>query len=130
FEYGEAPIQIGRLDQQRMIPVVAGLEDRDLGSVVADLQARLNEISLPAGFSLNVAGDFEEQQKSFAALLQGLILAILLMYMVMASQFESLREPFFILLTIPLGAVGVIWALLLTGTTFNTQSFIGVVMLA
>ena len=77
-----------------------------------------------------IVGDYEEQQRSFRELTNGLVLAVVLMYMVMASQFESFRDPLVILVTIPLGAIGVILALLLTDTTLNAQSFIGTVMLA
>jgi len=130
FNPSEAPVSIDRLDQQRIFRVSADVEDRDLGSAVADLQTRLNSLPLPESFSMNIAGDWEEQQKSFAELKVGLILAIVLMYMVMASQFESLRDPLLILITIPFGAIGVILILVFTETTLNVQSFIGVVMLA
>lgn len=130
FDAGEAPLRIARRDQQRILVVTADVEDRDLGASVADLQRSLERIPLPAGFTLSIAGDWEEQQKSFSALREGLILAVVLMYMVMASQFESLRDPLLILIAIPLGAIGVIWAMLLTDTTLNVQSFIGLIMLA
>ena len=79
---------------------------------------------MPAGFSLNYGGEYEEQQKSFR-LLFSLILAIVLVYMVMASEFESLRDPLIILFSIPLAAIGVCLSLFLTETTFNMQAFIG-----
>ncbi len=130
FDPGESPVTINRLDRQRVIEVEADVEDRDLGNAVSDLQSRLNQLPLPDGFSLRIAGDWEQQQESFAALRNGFVLAIVLMYMVMASQFESLRDPLLILVTIPLGVIGVILALVLTSTTLNVQSFIGVVMLS
>lgn len=130
FQSDSGAMAINRLDQQRVVAVSADVEGRDLGGAVRDLGGRLARIPLPRGFSLHVAGDWEEQQKSFALLRQGFLLAVLLMFMVMASQFESLRDPLIIMVSVPLGAVGVILMLVATGTTLNVQSFIGVVMLA
>ncbi len=130
FSPDRSPVIIGRLDKQRVLQVSADLADRDLGSVVTDLQDELDAVKIPSGFTLNIAGQWEEQQQSFADLRLGLILAVVLMYMVMASQFESLTDPLIILITLPLGAIGVILVLLLTNTTLNVQSFIGIVMLS
>ena len=130
FDRDVAPVAISRLDKQRVIEVTADIGDRDMGSVVTDLQEELQGVPLPHGYTLNIAGQWEEQQKSFADLRIGFVLAVILMYMVMASQFESLRDPLIILVALPFGAVGVVWALLLTDTTLNVQSFIGIVMLA
>ena len=130
FDATNSPLTINRLDQQRITVVSADVEDRDLGSVVADLQSGLDRIALPDGLSINIAGDWEEQQASFQSLTRGFVLAILLMYMVMASQFESLRDPLLILVSIPLGGVGVVLMLVSTGTTLNVQSYIGLVMLS
>lgn len=130
FEHGESPVSIDRLNQQRIIGISAELEDRDLGSVIEDLKSEIRSVPVPRGFSLNISGDFEEQQKSFRDLGQGFVLALLLMFMVMASQFESLKDPLLILVTIPLGAIGVIGVMVLSATTLNVQSFIGIILLA
>jgi len=130
FDTGNAPLRITRTARQRVVQVSADVVDRDLGSVVGDLTGRLNQQKWPRGFSYRIVGDYEEQQRSFEELTKGLVLAVVLMYMVMASQFESFRDPLVILVTIPLGAIGVILALFLTDTTLNAQSFIGAVMLA
>lgn len=130
FDTDQSPVTIRRLDRQRIIDVSADVEGRDLGSAVEELQTVLERQQVPEGFSINIAGDWEQQQKSFSALLTGFLLAVLLMYMVMAAQFESLRDPFVILVTLPLGGIGVVLTLLLTGTTLNVQSFIGLVVLA
>lgn len=130
FDTGTAPLQISRNSRQRVLQVSADVTDRDLGGVVRDLQVALSGQEWPSGFGYRIVGDWEEQQKSFDELTRGLVLAVVLMYMVMASQFESLRDPLIILVTIPLGAIGVILTLILTGTTLNAQSFIGIVMLA
>jgi HAE1 family hydrophobic/amphiphilic exporter-1 len=127
---GESAVGITRLDRQRVHFVGGNVEDRDLGHVVRDLQRELRKIPPVDGFTVSVAGDWEEQQKSFTALTNGLILAVILMYMVMASQFESLGAPLLILLSLPLAAVGVVTILLTTETTLNVQSFIGLVMLS
>lgn len=130
FDSGNAPLRITRTARQRVVQVSADVVDRDLGSVVGDLTGHLNKEQWPRGFSYRIVGDYEEQQRSFEELTKGLVLAVVLMYMVMASQFESFRDPLVILVTIPLGAIGVILALLLTDTTLNAQSFIGAVMLS
>lgn len=130
FKTGEAPVVIERQEQQRVLRIFADVEGRDLGSIVPELQRHLNSIQIPSGFSIRVAGDWEEQQKSFDALKQGFILAIILMYMIMASQYESLRDPFYILFSVPLGMIGVIWVFVFTDTTLNVQSFIGIVVLS
>lgn len=130
FQTDEAPVVIERQDQQRVLRIFADVEGRDLGSIVPELEQHLNSIQTPAGFSIRVAGDWEAQQKSFDALKQGFVLAIILMYMVMASQYESLRDPFYILFSVPLGMIGVIWVFVFTDTTLNVQSFIGIVVLS
>jgi HAE1 family hydrophobic/amphiphilic exporter-1 len=126
----EGPVSIERQDQERMVRITAGYSDRDLGSIMKDIDERLRGLALPAGFSLNYGGEFEEQQKSFRELLFSLILAIVLVYMVMAAQFESLRDPLIILFSIPLAVIGIALTLFLTDTTFNMQAFIGTIMLA
>ena len=125
----EGPIEINRADQQRMITISGTIADRDLGSVVGDLQAAFLELPKPEGYEIRFGGEWEEQQEAFQAMLFAALLALVLVYMVMASQFESLRDPFIILFSIPLAAIGVIMILLLTGTTFNIQGFLGVIVL-
>ncbi len=126
----EGPVSIERQDQERLVQVTAGYANRDLGSIMRDIDRQLSSMTMPSGFSLNYGGEYEEQQKSFRELLFSLILAIVLVYMVMASEFESLRDPLIILFSIPLAAIGVSLSLFLTETTFNMQAFIGVILLA
>ena len=126
----EGPVSIERQDQERLVRVTAGYAKRDLGSIMGDIDNRLRGMQMPSGFSLNYGAEFEEQQKSFRELLFCLILAVVLVYMVMASEFESLRDPLIILFSIPLAGVGVALALFLTDTTFNMQAFIGAILLA
>jgi len=124
-----APVQIQRKDQQRIATVTANVAGRPMGSVAADVQARLDAIPRPVGFDLVVGGNFEEQQDAFAELMVSLALAILLVYMVLASQYESFRDPLVVMLSVPVAAVGVVLTLFLTDTTLNLQSYIGCIML-
>lgn len=126
----EGPVSIERQDQERLVRVTAGYAKRDLGSIMKDVEQKMSGITMPTGFSIYYGGEYEEQQKSFRELLFALILAIVLVYMVMAAQFESFRDPLIILFSIPLAAIGVVMALFLTETTFNQQAFIGTIMLA
>jgi multidrug efflux pump subunit AcrB len=86
-------------------------------------------MSIPPGFEVRQTGNFEQQQKAFRDLLLAFGLAILLVYVVMASQFQSLLDPFIIMFTVPLGIVGVFWILFLTGTTLSVTSFQGVIVM-
>lgn len=126
---GEGPVTIERKDQQRIVTVTANIEGRDLGSVAADIKLKLDEIPRPVGYDLLVAGDYQEQQKSFRDMAESLILALILVYMVLASQYESLRDPLVVMLSVPLAAIGVLLTLFLTDSTFNLQSGIGCIML-
>ncbi len=128
-ESGFGPIVIDRKDQQRLVTVSANVSGRDLGSVAAEVQERLGGIARPIGYDLFVAGTFEEQQEAFGELIVSLILALILVYMVLACQYESLRDPLVVMLSVPLAIVGVLITLFLTRTTFNVQSYIGCIML-
>ncbi|MEJ2220088.1 MAG: efflux RND transporter permease subunit [Desulfobacterales bacterium] len=123
------PILIDRKDQQRTVAVRANVAGRDLGSVAADVQALLDQIPRPVGYDLTVAGDYEEQQKAFRELVISLVLALVLVYMVLACQYESLRDPLVVMFSVPLAAVGVLVTLFITRTTLNVQSYIGCIML-
>jgi len=123
------PVQVQRKDQERIITVSANISGRDMGSVISDIREKLRFLPVPGDFSVVFSGDYEEQQKAFKELFVGLILALMLVYMVMASLYESLRDPFVVMFSIPLAAIGVILILFLTNTTFNVQSYIGCIML-
>ncbi|BAZ93343.1 cation/multidrug efflux pump [Thiohalobacter thiocyanaticus] len=127
---GTGPVAIERKDQQRLVTVSANVAGRDLGSVAAEVQDRLAQIPRPVGYDLIVAGTFEEQQQAYSELMTSLLLALLLVYMVLASQYESLRDPLVVMLSVPVAAVGVLVTLFLTDTTLNLQSGIGCLMLA
>jgi len=128
-EYSRGPILIDRKEQQRLVSVTANVAGRDLGSVAGDVRSRLDEIPRPSRYTLHIAGNFEEQQKAFAELLVALGLSLLLVYMVLAAQYESLRDPVVVMGSVPFAAVGVLLTLFLTRTTLNLQSFIGCIML-
>jgi CzcA family heavy metal efflux pump len=127
---GAGPIQIERKYQQRIIHVTANNFGRDLGSVAKDVQAKLDKLSLPPNFKINVTGAVESQRESFVSLLGALILAVVLVYMVLASQFKSLVDPFIIMFSVPLGVIGVLWALFLTDINLSVTSFMGIIMMA
>ncbi len=124
------PSEIRRYDQDRVAVVSASLAYGDLGSAAAAMRDRLREMSLSSGVTAEVLGQSEDMQESLASMQFTLILAVFLVYLVMASQFESLVHPFVILFTIPLALVGAVLALFVTGTTINVVAFIGIIMLA
>jgi HAE1 family hydrophobic/amphiphilic exporter-1 len=128
-ESSRGPVLIDRKDQQRRVTVRANVADRDLGSVAAEVQTLLDQIPRPVGYDLTVAGNFEEQQKAFRELVVSLVLALVLVYMVLACQYESFRDPLVVMFSVPLAAVGVLVALFVTSTTLNVQSYIGCIML-
>jgi len=123
------PVQIERKDQERVTTVSANLSGRDMGSVLSDIRKGLQSVPVPQSFSILFGGDYEEQQKAFRELLLSISLALVLVYMVMACQYESLRDPFVVMFSVPLAAIGVVLTLFFTRTTFNIQSYIGCIML-
>jgi CzcA family heavy metal efflux pump len=129
IEKAASPVEIDRKQQQRIVDVTANVSGRDLGSVANEIQAKLDKLTIPSGFELRMSGNVEQQQKTFSDLLLAFALAILLVYVVMASQFQSLVDPFIIMFTVPLGIVGVFWTLFLTGTTLSVTSFQGVIVM-
>ena len=129
IELAKAPVQIDRRYQQRIVEVTANTAGRDLGSIAQEINNKLAQLRIPAGFEIKQSGNVEQQQKTFSGLLLAFGLAILLVYMVMASQFQSLVDPFIIMFTVPLGMVGVIWALFITDTTLSVISFEGVIVM-
>ncbi|WP_127347855.1 efflux RND transporter permease subunit [Pseudidiomarina mangrovi] len=124
------PSEITRVDQQRTALVEANLAYGDLGAAVAEAQQIVAQTQLPMTITANVAGQNEEMQQSFQSLQFALVLAVFLVYLVMASQFESLLHPLFILLSVPLAGAGSILGLYLMGTELSIIVFIGLIMLA
>jgi multidrug efflux pump subunit AcrB len=126
---GTGPVMIERKYQQRIVKISANPTGRDLGAVSEDLEARFRQLPLPPGFSLQLGGQTVQQREAFGSLKFTTLLALVLVYMVMASQFRSLLDPFLIMFSVPLGMIGVIWALFLTNTTLNVTSFMGIIMM-
>ncbi|HUT63145.1 MAG TPA: efflux RND transporter permease subunit, partial [Anaerolineae bacterium] len=125
----EGPVSLERKDQERIITINANFTGRDMGSIISDIQKELRSVPVSKDFTILFGGDYEEQQKAFHELLFGLILAIFLVYMVMAGQFESFRDPFIILFSIPMALIGIVTVLVILGTPFSMQGFIGCIML-
>ena len=129
IKQGTGPVMIERKYQQRIVKISANPSGRDLGSISEELEEKFKSMTLPPGFSLQLGGQTVQQREAFGSLKFTTVLALLLVYMVMASQFKSLVDPFIIMFSVPLGMIGVIWALFLTQTTLNVTSFMGIIMM-
>jgi len=127
----EGPVKIIRDNQSRVVLVTASIIDRDLGSVMKDVLKTLEPIQaeVPDGYFVEYGGQYEQMIDTFITLGQALALAILLVFMVMASQFESLIHPLVIMVTIPLALIGVVFGFLVSGVTISLTSFIGFILL-
>lgn len=124
------PESIRRINGQRVTYVSANLESGyTLGEAVDAIRADLSSMSMPAGFSIVYGGEYEEQQKAQTDYIISIIMAFVLIYMVMAAQFERFLDPLIVMFSVPVSIVGVIPIMLLTNTTFNMQSIMGVIML-
>jgi HAE1 family hydrophobic/amphiphilic exporter-1 len=131
ISYGVSPKEIHRKNQSRTGRVIAHLDEGlPLDQVAAKIRLETASIELPANYRILVTGEEEKRQESMSSLGFALLLSVILVYMVMASQFESLIHPFTILLTIPLAVVGSILIFFALGKTFNIMALIGVIMLA
>ncbi|HEX2163123.1 MAG TPA: efflux RND transporter permease subunit [Thermoanaerobaculia bacterium] len=124
------PVVVERKDQERVLYVSGNVSGRDLGSVAEDVRQALAGVEVPAGFAVSLGGEVEEQQEAERQLAIAMLLALVLVYMIMAAQFENLLDPFVVMFSIPMALVGVLFTLWATGTTINIQSIIGMVMLA
>jgi HAE1 family hydrophobic/amphiphilic exporter-1 len=124
------PGEIRRADQERVALVTANLSYGDLGGAADEIDAIISGIAMPSGIGARLAGQNREMAASFRSLMMALVLAIFLVYLVMASQFESFLHPFVILFTIPLALIGAVLALLVTGSTISVVVFIGCILLA
>lgn len=123
------PVQIDRKYQQRLVEVTANVTGSDLGTVANAIQQKINALPIPQGFEIRQSGNVQQQNKTFRDLALAFGLAIILVYVVMASQFQSLLDPFIIMFTVPLGIVGVFWMLFLTKTTLSVTSFQGIIVM-
>jgi HAE1 family hydrophobic/amphiphilic exporter-1 len=126
---GIGPARIDHLDRERVISVQANTYGRPLSEVMSDIEARLQTVAFPAGYDLTLGGETADQQEVFGRILTSLAIAIMLMYLVLVVQFGSFLDPLAILLSLPLSLIGVMLALLVTGSTLNLMSLIGVILL-
>ena len=126
----EGPIVITREDQERVVTISAALSGRDLNSTVAEINAKIQSYPLPAGYRIEFRGEAEEMVNAFRDLLLALLLAVAFVYMIMASQFESLLQPFIIMFTVPLGFIGAVWGLAIAGIPLSVPALLGLIVLA
>ena len=125
----EGPLKITRENQSRKVTVTANVFGRDIKSIIADVKAQLADLDFPSGYFLEYGGTYKEMSEAFVTLAQALVVAILLVYMVMAAQFESFLQPFIIMFTIPLALVGVIIGLTLFQYPLSVPVFMGIIIL-
>jgi HAE1 family hydrophobic/amphiphilic exporter-1 len=123
------PIEIERKNRERMVRVECNTYKRSMGNVIEDIKKSIQKITIPADIVINFGGEAEEQGKAFRDLLFLIILGMILVYMVMAAQFESLLDPFIVMFSVPFTFTGVILGFVLTGTTLSIITFLGMVML-
>lgn len=123
------PPTIERKDRQRIVTVSSTVSGTTLDKAVAGINAQLSKMDIPSDISTKIAGSYKDQQESFSDLGLLFMIIVLLVFVVMASQFESVTYPFIIMFSVPFGISGVILALWISGTTFNVMTFVGVIML-
>ncbi|MCF8331376.1 MAG: efflux RND transporter permease subunit [Bacteroidales bacterium] len=130
IEKGSGPLQINHQSQQRIVRVTMDLaRGASLGDAAEQVEDILKDIRMPQGITVEMSGQVSEQQESFSSLYLVFIVGIVLVYMVMASQFESFKDPFVIIFAIPFSVTGIIWAFMITGLTLSVVTFIGAIML-
>jgi HAE1 family hydrophobic/amphiphilic exporter-1 len=129
FSYDYGPVQIDHENQSRVIKVLADIQGRKKSEVFAEIRDRLFKLSLPEGYSLQIKGEFEQVHDMIKNLGISIFAAIVLVYMILAAQLESLKDPIIIMLTIPLAFIGVILALWISGTTISVSSMVGALIL-
>ncbi|MFA5255889.1 MAG: efflux RND transporter permease subunit [Candidatus Omnitrophota bacterium] len=126
FGKGKGPSEIKRTNQERVASVYANIYDRPLKDVYGDVNAMIGKLSVPKNYVVKLTGESEDMKASFDSLRNAIIAIILLVYMVMAALFESLLQPFIIMLTVPLALMGVAFGLFVTNTSVSAYVFIGV----
>jgi HAE1 family hydrophobic/amphiphilic exporter-1 len=129
IEFGRGPVEITREDQERKVTVKGNTFGRDIGSIVEDIKKKVANVRLPEGYFVKFGGRYQDMEEAFSALLWALVVAIMLVYMIMAAQFESLLTPFVIMFTVPLGFIGVIAGLLAFGRTLSVPALMGIMIL-
>lgn len=127
IEYG--PVTIDRKDQARIVNVTGNVDNRSLGEVVADIEKEIAKLDIPSGVEIIMAGQATEQKESFFWMILALTVGLMLIYMVMASQFESLLDPFVVMFSVPFALTGTIWAIFLSGKYVSIIVLFGLLML-
>lgn len=130
FAFDNSPSQITRQDQVRTVTISSNISGRDLQSISKDIDKALDKYQLPAGYTIETGGEQQEMTESFTSLGYALLLSLLLIYMILASQFESLLQPIIIMMAIPFALTGAFMALFLTGTPLSMVAFLGLIMLS
>ncbi len=130
IEFDNSPTQISRMNQVRTISVNSDIIDRDLGSIVADIEKALEKYPLPDGYSYEFSGEQEQMQEAFSGLIFALLLSLIIVYMILASQFESFLHPFTVMMSVPFALSGGFIGLFITGKALSMPAFIGIIMLA
>lgn len=130
FAFDNSPSQITRQDQVRTVTISSNISGRDLQSVSSDIDKAISKYQMPAGYTIETSGEQEEMIESFTSLGYALLLSLLLIYMILASQFESLLQPIIIMMAIPFALTGAFMALFLTGTPLSMVAFLGLIMLS
>ena len=125
-------VRIDRKDKERVVTLYCNFDNKDtsIGELIKAAQPELDKILRPEGFSIRPSGNWDDQVKTFRDMMLMFVLAIVLVYMVMACQYESLKDPFVVMFSVPLAAIGVLVMLFVTNTTINMESAIGCIMLA
>jgi multidrug efflux pump subunit AcrB len=129
FERATAPAEVSHMNITRVIDVYANVSGRDVGSVATDIEEAISDIEMPPGYAIRMRGEVASMRESFASMGFGLVLAVALVYLIIVIQFRSFLDPLVILAAVPLGLIGVLWTLWITGTTLNIQSFMGMIMM-
>jgi len=129
FGIGKGPSEVKRLDQERTILISGNIFKRPLKDVTRDVSGAIGKLEIPEDFTVKLTGESEEMAESFNSLRFALIFSIILVYMIMAAQFESFGQPFVIMATVPLSVIGVLLALFVTGTSINVVALLGLIML-
>jgi len=128
-DFGLGPVQIDRKDRQRIITVGCDTYRRSISEIQKDIEKSVKNLDIPPDIRMEMGGEIREQREAFSEMTLLLLLGVLFVYMVMAAQFESLKMPFIIFFSIPFAFIGVIWAMLITGSTFSIMSFMALIML-
>jgi hydrophobic/amphiphilic exporter-1 (mainly G- bacteria), HAE1 family len=129
LDRGKGPSEIKRSGQERTIVVSADVKDRKVSEVTSEVEGMISRLDIPGGYMVRLAGESEEMKQSFVSLRFALILSLVMVYMIMAAQFESLTQPLIILFSVPLSLIGVLVTLFVTGTSISVIALLGVIML-